>query len=127
MGRKSIVGKKCIFVVGKKCIISCRPTKNALLKPHVAEHRGHEVPRSSGCLERGDQPHPPSEKVDVHLQKVVAGARYRKLDEVEADAAAAARRFGKRVEQAVGRQIVGFRAGSDVLIDGARPPYRAAR
>ena len=62
--------------------------------------------------------HPPSEKVGVHLQKVVAGGCYRKFDEVEADATAAARRHGKRVEQACGRQMVGFdaladKAGSD--------------
>ena len=104
-------------------------------QPHVAERRGHEVLYRgfcSGCLERGDHPQPPSEKVDVHLQKVVAGASYRKFNEVEADAAAAARRHG---EQACGWQMEGFDAladgaGLDVLLDSgrqARPPNRAGR
>ena len=122
---------------------SRRPAQKALAKGvsrsetstrPAAPRRGTQVTRAprrsfgSGGLERGDQP-------DEHLQKVVAGERYRKFDEVEANVAAAARRHRKRVERAGGRQMVGVdaladRAGSDVLLDcgrQARPPYRAAR
>ena len=71
----------------------------------------------------------------MHLQKVVAGACYRKFDEVEADAAAAARWHAKRAEQAGGRHMVGFDAlavqwqvkRSDVLLDCGRLGHHTER
>ena len=47
----------------------------------------YPAPISDCGLACEDQPHLLGGKADVHLQKVVAGARYMKLDEVEDDAA----------------------------------------
>ena len=46
-------------------------------QPHVAEHRSDEVARrllGGGGLEGRDQPHAPSQEVNVHQQKGVAEA-----------------------------------------------------
>ena len=46
---------------------------NTILQPHVLEDQTHEV---SSChlgragLDCGDQPHPPRQEINVHLQKV---------------------------------------------------------
>ena len=68
-------------------------------QPHVAKHRADEVARrllGGGGLEGRNQPHAPGQEVDVHLQKVLAGARDGQLEEVEADAPAATRGNGER-------------------------------
>ena len=70
----------------------------------------------------------------MHLQEVMAGAGGGQLEEVKADAAAAARRHGEGEQQAGRRQVVGLdalacRTGPHVLVHSRRqawPPHRAA-
>ena len=127
-----------------------RPVQKALVKrrvvvrdqhvrqPHVAEHRCDEVASfrlGGGGFEGRNQPHAPNQEVDVHLQKVVAGAGDGQLEEVQADTPAASRGYRQGEQQACLSQVVDLyaltrRACAHVLLHRrlqAWPPHRSAR